>query len=93
MGWYLRKGFNFGPFRLNLSKSGFGISTGVKGARLGVDSKGKKYIHFGRGGLYYRKTLDPDQQTAEGRLPSRLPTWLFILLLFLIGILVIIVGM
>jgi hypothetical protein len=77
---------------MNLSKSGLGISTGIKGARLGVDAEGRKYVHFGRGGLYYRKTLDPDQETAEGRSPSRLPTLLFMLLILLIGVLVIIVG-
>jgi len=56
MGWYLRKGFNFGPLRLNLSKSGLGYSFGVKGARIGVGPRGN-YIHLGRGGVYYRQSL------------------------------------
>jgi Protein of unknown function (DUF4236) len=32
MGLYLRKSFRAGPIRFNLSKSGLGISGGVKGA-------------------------------------------------------------
>jgi hypothetical protein len=56
MGLYLRKGFNFGPLRLNLSRSGLGASFGVKGARIGVGPRGS-YIHMGRGGLYYRQSL------------------------------------
>ncbi|MCK9431423.1 MAG: DUF4236 domain-containing protein [Candidatus Omnitrophica bacterium] len=53
MGWYIRKSFSAGPVRFNLSKSGLGLSFGVKGARVGVGPKGA-YSHFGAGGLYYR---------------------------------------
>ena len=56
MGFYLRKGFNFGPIRLNLSRSGLGASFGVTGARIGVGPRGS-YVHLGRGGLYYRQSL------------------------------------
>src|ERR1700721_4848074 len=56
MGFYLRKGFNLGPLRLNLSRSGLGASFGVTGARIGVGPRGS-YIHLGRGGLYYRQSL------------------------------------
>jgi hypothetical protein len=56
MGFYIRKGFNFGPLRLNLSRSGLGASIGVPGARFGVGPRGS-YVHLGRGGFYYRKTL------------------------------------
>jgi hypothetical protein len=31
MGWGFRKSFKFGPMRLNLSKSGIGVSAGVRG--------------------------------------------------------------
>ncbi|MDA3873528.1 MAG: DUF4236 domain-containing protein [Kiritimatiellae bacterium] len=57
MGFYLRKSFRMGPVRLNLSKSGLGLSGGVTGARLGVNSRGRAYVHGGRHGLYYRKHL------------------------------------
>src|SRR5258708_34831833 len=58
LGFYIRKGFNFGPLRLNLSRSGLGASVGVKGARIGMGPRGT-YVHLGRGGLYYRQTLAP----------------------------------
>ncbi len=58
LGFYIRKGFNFGPLRLNLSRSGLGASIGVKGARIGMGPRGT-YVHLGRGGLYYRQTLAP----------------------------------
>ena len=57
MGLYLRKAFNFGPFRLNLSKGGLGLSVGVKGARINVNPKGVVGVHAGRGGLYFRDTI------------------------------------
>lgn len=46
-----------GPVRLNVSKSGLGVSTGVRGARIGMNARGRAYVHGGRNGLYYRKTL------------------------------------
>jgi hypothetical protein len=57
MGWYLRKSFGIGPLRLNLSKSGLGLSAGVKGLRIGTGPRGT-YLHGGREGLYYRKSLE-----------------------------------
>jgi hypothetical protein len=56
MGFYLRKSFSKGPIRLNLSKSGLGVSGGIKGARVGMGSRGA-YVHGGRHGLYYRKSI------------------------------------
>jgi len=56
LGFYIRKGFNFGPLRLNLSRSGLGASIGVKGFRFGSGPRGA-YVHAGRGGLYYRQSL------------------------------------
>jgi hypothetical protein len=58
VGWYLRKSLGFGPLRINLSKSGLGGSVGVKGLRVGTGPRGR-YLHAGRGGLYYRTSLDP----------------------------------
>lgn len=57
MPFYVRKGLNFGPLRVNFSKSGIGLSAGVTGARIGVNSQGRAYVHGGRHGLYYRKSL------------------------------------
>ena len=71
MGFYIRKGFNFGPIRLNLSRSGFGASVGVKGARLGITPRGETYVHLGRGGLYYRQTLT--RNSHQGGVPNYRP--------------------
>ena len=57
MGFYLRKSFRAGPIRFNLSKRGIGASFGVTGARVGLSSRGRAYVHGGRGGLYYRKSI------------------------------------
>jgi len=54
MPFYIRKAFKTGPIRLNLSKGGLGLSGGITGARVGINSKGT-YVHGGRHGLYYRK--------------------------------------
>lgn len=56
MGWSFRKSKSFGPFRLNLSKSGVGVSTGVKGARLSFGPRGT-YVNLGKNGIYYRKKI------------------------------------
>jgi hypothetical protein len=53
---YIRKTVSAGPFRFNLSKSGIGLSVGVKGLRVGTGPRGH-YVHAGRGGLYYRGSL------------------------------------
>jgi hypothetical protein len=53
VGFYIRKYVQAGPFRLNLSKSGLGVSVGVPGFRVGSGPRGN-YVHMGRYGLYYR---------------------------------------
>lgn len=56
MPFYIKKSVSVGLFRFNLSKSGIGISAGVKGLRVGTGPRGH-YIHAGRGGLYYRSSI------------------------------------
>lgn len=56
MGLYFRKSKSLGSLRLNFSKSGIGVSTGVKGARLSMGPNGT-YINVGRNGIYYRKKI------------------------------------
>jgi hypothetical protein len=56
MGWYFRKSKSFGPFRFNLSKSGLGMSFGVKGARVSFGKRGT-YVNLGAGGIYYRQKV------------------------------------
>lgn len=64
MGFYIRKSISAGPFRFNLSGSGLGLSVGVKGFRLGTGPRGN-YVHMGRGGLYYRASLNSSQSTRS----------------------------
>lgn len=66
MPFYIRKSVSAGPFRFNFSRSGVGVSVGVKGLRIGTGPRGH-YIHAGRGGLYYRATLG---NAGQGRQAS-----------------------
>lgn len=64
MSFYIRKSIKVGPVRFNLSKSGIGVSGGVKGLRLGSGPRGN-YIHMGLGGIYYRKTISSPSQSPS----------------------------
>lgn len=57
MGFYFRKSKKLGPLRINFSKSGVGVSTGVKGFRVSTGPRGTQ-VHAGRDGVYYRKKLN-----------------------------------
>jgi uncharacterized protein DUF4236 len=58
MGWFLRKSRKIAPgLRINLSKRGIGVSAGVRGARMSVNTRGERYVSGGRAGLYFRKRL------------------------------------
>ena len=46
MGFFYRKSVNFGPFWVNLSKSGVGYSVGGKGFRVGTSARGRRYSAF-----------------------------------------------
>jgi len=70
MGFYIRKALRVGPLRFNLSKSGIGVSAGIKGLRLGTGPRGN-YVHMGRGGLYFRKSLGSPSRKRP--LPSSEP--------------------
>jgi hypothetical protein len=52
-----RKKIKVGGIHLNLSKSGLGISTGIKGLHVGINSSGKTYLSGGAHGLYYRSNI------------------------------------
>ena len=70
MGFYIRKSISVGPFRFNLSKSGIGVSAGLKGLRFGTGPRGN-YIHMGLGGLYYRKTFPSGVTNQKQFAPNR----------------------
>ena len=46
MGFFYRKSASFGPFRVNLSKSGVGYSVGGRGFRVGRSGSGRKHTAF-----------------------------------------------
>ena len=56
MGFFFRRRKNFGPFALNFSTKGIGISTGVAGARISLGPNGT-FVNLGRQGFYYRKKI------------------------------------
>ncbi len=70
MPFYFRKSVSAGPFRFNFSKSGVGVSVGVKGLRIGTGPRGH-YIHAGRGGLYYRATLGNAGKGRQAAVPRQ----------------------
>jgi len=72
MGFYLRKSVSVGPFRFNLSRSGIGVSTGIKGFRVGTGPRGN-YVQMGRGGLYFRTTLPSESQGVRNPPPTVQP--------------------
>jgi Protein of unknown function (DUF4236) len=47
MGLFFRKRLGLGPLGLNISKSGIGISAGVRGLRAGLSSHGRVYTSAG----------------------------------------------
>ena len=66
MGLFLRKSFKMGPVRFSLSKSGIGTSVGVKGARVGITSRGKGYVSGGANGIYFRESLGGGSRRGSG---------------------------
>lgn len=69
MGFYLRKSVSVGPFRFNLSSSGLGVSTGIKGFRVGTGPRGN-YVHMGYGGIYFRQTLPSSRNRQMPPVPA-----------------------
>ena len=81
MGLHYRKSVSFGPFRVNVSKSGVGYSVGGSGFRTGVSSRGKRYTTFGLPGtgIGYRTSSSP----ASGKGCLLVAIALFVLAAFL----------
>jgi hypothetical protein len=64
MGFYFRRSISFGGLRFNFSKSGIGVSAGIKGFRIGTGPRGN-YIHAGRNGFYYRQTIPTNNSKVK----------------------------
>lgn len=73
VGFYILKSLSTGTFRFNLSKSGVGVSVGVPGFRVGTGPRGN-YVHTGRGGVYYRTTLNGPKAPAATQPPVPVTT-------------------
>lgn len=71
MGFFFRQSTRLGPFRINFSKSGIGVSTGIPGFRIGTGPRGA-YIFSGAKGFYYRQSLG--RRGAEAARPSATPS-------------------
>lgn len=65
MGLSFRRSVRVGPFRVNFSGSGIGLSTGVPGFRIGTGPRGA-YVHMGAGGIYYRQSLSGGNTPSAG---------------------------
>lgn len=57
MGFFFHKSFRLGPFRLNLSRGGFGFSMSLLGFTLGINARRRPYFRFGRFGFGYHEEL------------------------------------
>jgi hypothetical protein len=88
MGIFFRKSFRVGPLRFNLSKSGVGVSTGIKGARVGIGARGP-YVSGGKDGIYFRENLGSGGNASESN-GSNLAAVFFGVLLLLVGLIVLI---
>lgn len=58
MGFFYRKSVKVGPFRVNVSHRGVGLSTGTPGLRVGVNGRGRTYtqVSVPSTGFGYRST-------------------------------------
>jgi hypothetical protein len=66
MGWSFRRSISVGPLRLNVGKRGVGVSTGVRGARVGLEASGRPYVSAGAFGVRYRKLFGQTAQPGSG---------------------------
>ncbi len=71
MGFFFRKSLRLGPVRLNLSKSGVGVSGGIRGARVGIGTRGP-YVAMAKGGLVLPEA-PWRHRTRGGRAAERFP--------------------
>jgi hypothetical protein len=71
MAWRFRRSLNFGPLKLNLSRSGVGYSIGGRGFRVGKDAKGRSYTaaSIPGTGLYNRTYASQGKAIAGNAAP------------------------
>src|SRR5690348_12704295 len=86
------RSFKIAPgLRLNLSKSGIGISAGVRGLRVGVDARGRTYISAGLRGTglslrrYGSSRPKPAAMPQDAKVARELMNPIAVILLWLLG--------
>lgn len=99
MGMYFRKRMNMGPMRINLSRSGFGVSFGGKNLRVGVDAKGRSYssgsipgtgIGFRDYGKANSKEKIPEATRPVAEVPGKKQETIGFATLFLMGLFILV---
>jgi hypothetical protein len=65
MAWRIFKSISVGLAKINLSRSGVGVSLGIKGLRVGISGSKRPYISYRLGPLSYFKYLN--ERTARSR--------------------------
>jgi hypothetical protein len=66
MGFIFRKSVKAGPFRLNFSKTGIGVSAGVPGFRVTQSSTGRRYTTFNVPGSGMSYRTPSGKTTSQG---------------------------
>jgi hypothetical protein len=68
MGWRFRRSKSLGPLRVTVSKSGVGVSLGVKGARVGIGADGRERatLSVPGTGISYQTTGGSARRTSRG---------------------------
>jgi hypothetical protein len=100
MGFFFRRSVGIGPFRINLSKRGVGVSVGVRGFRTGISSTGRRSTRLSipGTGIGYQvehgkgdspRESAPGHERFESRTPATSRSFLpFLLFAGLIGFIV-----
>ena len=58
MSWGYRRSRRIGPgVRLNVSKRGLGFSVGPRGAKLSLNTRGRRSVYLSLLGLFFRKRV------------------------------------
>jgi hypothetical protein len=70
--FYLRRTVKAGPFKVSLSRSGVGVSTGVPRLRVGTGPRGS-YVRVGAHGVYYRQILAQTARQSAPQFQTRTP--------------------
>jgi hypothetical protein len=66
MAWRLFKSISLGLAKINLSRSGVGVSFGMKGLRFGISGSKRPYVSYRLGPLSYFKYLSGRSAGSRG---------------------------